>query len=159
MAADYQVIGSVILSICNMVSVDFALWWVLVQYMVVFFVCKQTLDKIDSNGGKLRHQLIAYAQILQLINRRNFHSESGKEMQKSLADALPSFAQLEKILKGYDRRGNFLGLFLHRCLHAERFLPGSQFPEMEEYLYGEDGGMDAYHQRDGCDGFDGGFQI
>ena len=105
------VIGSVILSICDMVSVDFALWWVLVQYMVVFFICKQTLDKIDSNGGKLRHQLIAYAQILQLINRRNFHSESGKEMQNSLADALPSFAQLEKILKGYDRRGNFLGLF------------------------------------------------
>ena len=105
------VIGSVILSICNMVSVDIALWWVLVQYMVVFFVCKQTLDKIDSNGGKLRHQLIAYAQILQLINRRNFHSELGKEMQNSLADALPSFAQLEKILKGYDRRGNFLGLF------------------------------------------------
>ena len=105
------VIGSVILSICDMVSVDFALWWVLVQYMVVFFICKQTLDKIDSNGGKLRHQLIAYAQILQLINRRNFHSELGKEMQDSLADALPSFAQLEKILKGYDRRGNFLGLF------------------------------------------------
>lgn len=105
------VIGSVILSICDMVSVDFTLWWVLVQYMVVFFVCKQTLDKIDSNGGKLRHQLIAYAQILQLINRRNFHSELGKEMQDSLADALPSFAQLEKILKGYDRRGNFLGLF------------------------------------------------
>ena len=105
------VIGSVILSICDMVSVNFALWWVLVQYMVVFFVCKQTLDKIDSNGGKLRHQLIAYAQILQLINRRNFHSELGKEMQDSLADALPSFAQLEKILKGYARRGNFLGLF------------------------------------------------
>ena len=105
------VVGSVILSICDMVSVNFALWWVLVQYMVVFFVCKQTLDKIDSNGGKLRHQLIAYAQILQLINRRNFHSELGKEMQNSLADALPSFAQLEKILKGYDRRGNFLGLF------------------------------------------------
>ena len=105
------VIGSVILSIFDTVSVNFALWWVLVQYMVVFFVCKQTLDKIDSNGGKLRHQLIAYAQILQLINRRNFHSELGKEMQNSLADALPSFAQLEKILKGYDRRGNFLGLF------------------------------------------------
>ena len=105
------VIGSVILSIFDMVSVDIALWWVMVQYMVVFFVCKQTLDKIDSNGGKLRHQLIAYAQILQLINRRNFHSELGKEMQNSLADALPSFAQLEKILKGYDRRGNKLANF------------------------------------------------
>ncbi len=48
--------------------------------MVVFFVCKQTLDNIDSNGGKLRHQLFAYAQILQLLTRRNFHRESGKEM-------------------------------------------------------------------------------
>ena len=105
------VIGSVILSICNMVSVDFALWWVMLQYMVVFFICKQTLDKIDSNGGKLRHQLIAYSQILRLIAQRNFQSQLGREIQESLADALPSFAQLEKILKGYDRRGNFLGLF------------------------------------------------
>ena len=47
------VIGSVILSICDMVSVNFALWWVLVQYMVVFFVCKQTLDKIDSTDASL----------------------------------------------------------------------------------------------------------
>ena len=105
------VIGSVILSIFNIISTNIPLWWVMIQYMVVFFVCKQTLDKIDSNGGKLRHQLIAYSQILQLIAKRNFHSELGKEMQTSLADALPSFAQLEKILKGYDRRGNFLGLF------------------------------------------------
>ena len=105
------VIGSVILSIFNIISTNIPLWWVMIQYMVVFFVCKQTLDKIDSNGGKLRHQLIAYSQILHLIAKRNFHSELGKEMQTSLADALPSFAQLEKILKGYDRRGNFLGLF------------------------------------------------
>ena len=83
----------------------------MVQYIMVFSVCKQTLDKIDSNGGKLRHQLIAYSQILRLIAQRDFQSEQGKQMQASLADALPSFAQLEEILKGYDRRGNFLGLF------------------------------------------------
>ena len=105
------VVGSVILSIFNVISVNIPLWWVMIQYMVVFFVCKQTLDKIDSNGGKLRHQLIAYSQILRLIAKRNFHSKLGKQMQTSLADALPSFAELEKILKGYDRRGNFLGLF------------------------------------------------
>ncbi len=137
------VIGSVILSICDMVSVDFALWWVLVQYMVVFFICKQTLDKIDSNGGKLRHQLIAYAQILQLINRRNFHSELGKEMQNSLADALPSFAQLEKILKGYDRRGNFLGLFFTDAFMLSDFFLVRSFQKwkntymvkMEEWMH------------------------
>ena len=105
------VIGSVVLSICSVISINIPLWWVMLQYMVVFFICKQTLDKIDSNGGKLRHQLIAYSQILRLIAQRNFQSQLGREMQESLADALPSFAQLEKILKGYDRRGNFLGLF------------------------------------------------
>ena len=105
------IIGSVVLSICSVISINIPLWWVMLQYMVVFFICKQTLDKIDSNGGKLRHQLIAYSQILRLIAQRNFQSQLGREMQQSLADALPSFAQLEKILKGYDRRGNFLGLF------------------------------------------------
>ena len=83
----------------------------MIQYMVVFFVCKQTLDKIDSHGGKLRDQLVAYSQILQLVARRHFRSELGLQMQSTLSEALPSFLQLEKILKGYDRRGNFLGLF------------------------------------------------
>ena len=105
------IVGSVILSIFDIVSTSIPLWWAMIQYMLVFFICKQTLDKIDSNGGKLRHQLIAYSEILHLIANRKFHSEWGKQMQESLASALPSFAQLEKILNGYDRRGNFLGLF------------------------------------------------
>lgn len=105
------VVTSVLLSVFGVVSVNVPIWWVIIQYMVVFHACKRTLNKIDSNGGKLRCQLIAYSQILQLIARRNFHSELGKQMQADLSEALPSFAQLEKILKGYDRRGNFLGLF------------------------------------------------
>lgn len=105
------VIASIVLSACHIISANIPLWWVMIQYLVVFFVCKRTLDKIDSNGGKLRHQLIAYSQILRLIANRNFDSELGKQMQTDLSEALPSFAQLEKILKGYDRRGNFLGLF------------------------------------------------
>ena len=105
------VVTSVLLSVFGVVSVNVPIWWVMIQYMVVFFVCKQTLDKIDSHGGKLRCQLIAYSQILQLVARRHFRSELGLQMQSTLSEALPSFAQLEKILKGYDRRGNFLGLF------------------------------------------------
>lgn len=105
------VVATVILSFLGLVSSNVAMGWVMLQFMAVFFVCKHTLDKIDSNGGKLRHQLVAYSQILQLVARRDFRSERGKQMQATLADALPSFAQLEKILKGYDRRGNFLGLF------------------------------------------------
>lgn len=105
------VVTSVLLSVFGVVSVNVPIWWVMIQYMVVFFVCKQTLDKIDSHGGKLRDQLVAYSQILQLVARRHFRSELGLQMQSTLSEALPSFVQLEKILKGYDRRGNFLGLF------------------------------------------------
>lgn len=105
------VVTSVLLSVFGVVSVNVPIWWVMIQYMVVFFVCKRTLDKIDSHGGKLRDQLVAYSQILQLVARRHFRSELGQQMQSTLSEALPSFVQLEKILKGYDRRGNFLGLF------------------------------------------------
>ncbi len=105
------VCSSVVLAALDVIPASIPLWWVMVQYVVVFFCCKQTLDLIDSHGGKLRSHLVAYSHILQLIARRRFHSVLGNQMQSQLADALPSFTQLERILKGYDRRGNFLGLF------------------------------------------------
>ncbi len=116
------IIGSVVLSICSVISINIPLWWVMLQYMVVFFVCKQTLDKIDSNGGKLRHQLIAYSQILRLIAQRNFRASWAGRCRNRSPMHCASFAQLEKILKGYDRRGNFLGLFFTDALHAQRLL-------------------------------------
>lgn len=133
---------SVVLAILGKVSVDFPLWWVMVQYMVVFAVCKSSLDKIDSNGGKLRHQLMAYSQVLRLISQRTFSSKLGKEMQEKLAEALPSFSELEKILSGYDRRGNFLGLFftdsflLSDFFLVRRFLKwkNNYMAQMEEWV-------------------------
>ncbi len=86
--------SSVLLAILGVVSVDVPLWWVMVQFMIVFSVCKSALDKIDSNGGKLRHQLMAYSQVLRLISQRTFHSALGQQMQNQLAEALPSFSQL-----------------------------------------------------------------
>ena len=134
--------ASVVLAILGKVSVDFPLWWVMIQFMVVFAVCKSSLDKIDSNGGKLRHQLMAYSQVLRLISQRTFSSKLGKEMQGKLAEALPSFSELEKILSGYDRRGNFLGLFftdsflLSDFFLVRRFLKwkNNYMAQMEEWV-------------------------
>ena len=133
---------SVLLAAFKIVSVDVPLWWIVAQYLLVFSLCKQTLDKIGSCGGSLRHQLMAYSQILQLIARRDFHSERGKQMQSTLSDALPSFAQLEKILKAFDRRGNFLGLFftdafmLSDFFLVRRFLKwkNTYMMKMEEWM-------------------------
>lgn len=134
--------SSVLLAILGVVSVDVPLWWVMVQFMIVFSVCKSALDKIDSNGGKLRHQLMAYSQVLRLISQRTFHSALGQQMQNQLAEALPSFSQLEKILNGYDRRGNFLGLFftdsflLSDFFLVRRFLKwkNNYMAQMEEWV-------------------------
>lgn len=134
--------ASVVLAILGKVSVDFPLWWVMIQFMVVFAVCKSSLDKIDCNGGKLRHQLMAYSQVLRLISQRTFSSQLGKEMQEKLAEALPSFSELEKILSGYDRRGNFLGLFftdsflLSDFFLVRRFLKwkNNYMAQMEEWV-------------------------
>lgn len=134
--------ASVVLAILGKVSVDFPLWWVMIQFMVVFAVCKSSLDKIDCNGGKLRHQLMAYSQVLRLISQRTFSSKLGKKMQGKLAEALPSFSELEKILSGYDRRGNFLGLFftdsflLSDFFLVRRFLKwkNNYMAQMEEWV-------------------------
>ena len=134
--------ASVVLAILGKVSVDFPLWWVMIQFMVVFAVCKSSLDKIDCNGGKLRHQLMAYSQVLRLISQRTFSNKLGKEMQEKLAEALPSFSELEKILSGYDRRGNFLGLFftdsflLSDFFLVRRFLKwkNNYMAQMEEWV-------------------------
>ena len=121
------VCASVLLAMLDFISVNVPIFWVIAQYIVVFGVCKQTLDQIDSHGGKLRHQLMAYSQILLLIARRDFRSEMGREMQAKLAEALPSFTQLESILKGYDRRGNFLGLFFTDSFLLSDFFLVRQF--------------------------------
>ena len=85
---------------------------------------------------------MAYSQVLRLISQRTFSSKLGKEMQEKLAEALPSFSELEKILSGYDRRGNFLGLFftdsflLSDFFLIRRFLKwkNNYMAQMEEWV-------------------------
>ena len=85
---------------------------------------------------------MAYSQVLRLISQRTFSSQLGKEMQEKLAEALPSFSELEKILSGYDRRGNFLGLFftdsflLSDFFLVRRFLKwkNNYMAQMEEWV-------------------------
>lgn len=141
--------ASVVLAILGKVSVDFPLWWVMIQFMVVFAVCKSSLDKIDSNGGKLRHQLMAYSQVLRLILQRTFSSKLGKEMQGKLAEALPSFSELEKILSGYDRRGNFLGLFFTDSFLLSDFFLVRQFLKWKDtYMVKMEEWMDIVGEMD-----------
>lgn len=119
--------AAVVLAAGGYLSSNIPLWWMLGQFAVTFGVCKQTLDKIASSGEQLRRQLLAYTSILRLVAGTHFDSALGQQMQHTLKDALPSFSQLEKILKGYDRRGNFLGLFFTDAFLLSDFFLVRQF--------------------------------
>lgn len=129
------VVVSVILAACGILSATIPLWWVMVQYIFVFGVCKRTLDHISRFGEHLRCQLLAYTSILHLISEHQFASTKGKRLQASLQEALPSFTRLEKILRSYDRRGNFLCLFFTDAfLFSDFFLVRSFLAWKQTYL-------------------------
>lgn len=70
-------------------------------------------------------------------------------MQADLAEALPSFAQLEKILKGYDRRGNFLGLFFTDAfMLSDFFLVRSFLKWKNTYMVKMEEWMDVVSEMD-----------
>lgn len=106
------VLAVIALATCHFISINVPLGWIVVQYLTVFTLCKQSLGQIDNHGGQLRDQFVAYSQILQLVTGRKFENVRGREIQTQLREALPSFVQLEKILKSCERRGNLLGLFV-----------------------------------------------
>lgn len=136
------IVVSVVLSVVGFVSPNVPLFWMMAQFMGIFFLCKSTLDKMSQMGERLRSHLQVYAQILVCLSCFDFRSEKGREMQQSLADALPSFHELGQILKAYDRRGNFLGLFftdafmLSDFFLVRKFLrwKGMYVDRMEEWM-------------------------
>lgn len=135
-------VAAVVLAACGQLSANIPLWWMLVQFTITFSVCKQALEKIASSGEELRKQLLAYTSILRMVTNTHFDSTLGQQMQRTLSGALPSFAALERLLKGYDRRGNFLGLFftdaflLSDFFLVRKFLhwKSSYLAEMDEWM-------------------------
>lgn len=136
------VMASLALAAVGILPGSVPVYWMSLQYVGVFLLCKSTLDKISVSGERLRRQLLAYAQVLRLIDGREFKSQKARGMQASLSEALPSFVQLEQILKGYDRRGNFLGLFFTNALMLSDFFLVRKFlkwkrtymDKMEEWM-------------------------
>ncbi len=113
------------LSVCalaafGLVSVNTAVWWGIAQFATVFLLCSKPLQGVSRIVGQLNPQFKAYSGMVSLIVSSGFKTADNRRIVDALtadgAGALESFAELEKIVDGLDRRGNVLGMMLFNVL-------------------------------------------
>lgn len=102
------------------VSANAAVWWGIVQFFTVFLLCSKPLQGVSRIVGQLNPQFKAYSGMVSLIASSGFKAADNRRIMDVLngkgAGALDSFAELEKITDGLDRRGNVLGMMLFNVL-------------------------------------------
>ncbi len=109
-----------VLAACGLVAGNVAVWWGIVQFSAVFLLCSGSLRDVSRIVGQLNPQFKAYSSMVRLIASSDFKAADNRRIVDVLtghgAGALESFAELERITDGLDRRGNVLGMMLFNVL-------------------------------------------
>lgn len=118
-------IGTVVAAASAAVPSGIAVIWAIAQLGVVLGLCHGKLMEASRAIGRLQKQMKAYAKVVRIMCR--LHNESVAEAGVGKAGACPelvcrvvsaldgaekSFAEMEHILAGLDRRGNILALIV-----------------------------------------------
>lgn len=111
----------VILSLFHIVSGTAALWWGVLQFFAVFFLCSKIIRSIGNVIGNLKEDLIGYIQLISLVEHTNFEVNRNNEIKQKLDGAMLSFSQLDSYLKGLDSRNNIFGLVIMNVLFLNDF--------------------------------------
>ena len=109
--------AAVVASVAGLVSAQLPLWWGILHFFGVFFVCSGACRVISKVVDKLHAQLQVYVQLIRQVSETTpFTTPQNTAIVNVLQGARQSFDQLNDILSGLDRRGNILGLFLMDAL-------------------------------------------
>jgi len=116
---------SIILASFGFISSNVPIYWGIIQFAAVLFVCSKSIHIISEIIGKILPQLKSYISLIEIIASSNLKEEENAEIIASLtsggSNALQSFKELKGILDGLDRRGNVLGLMLFNTLFLSDF--------------------------------------
>lgn len=101
--------------------------WGVLQLFGAMAVSARPLRSIGKAANRLHKQLQVYVMLIRHISELEAAGSRLHGLQQALfapgSDALQSFAQLEQLLKGLDRRGNVLGLVIfNMCFLSDFFL-------------------------------------
>lgn len=116
--------ASVALAFVGVVPSSVPTLWAVIQLGAVIGATSSSLKRISAGGEKLLRGLRGYIPLVRLAADAGFKSRLLLSLQQELkgdANALEAFVELRRILDGYDRRGNILGMVLFNILFMSDF--------------------------------------
>lgn len=143
--------AAVVASVAGLVSAQLPLWWGILHFFGVFFVCSGACRVISKVVDKLHAQLQVYVKLIRQVSETTtFTTPQNAAIVNVLQGARQSFDQLNDILSGLDRRGNILGLFLMDALFlSDYFLVRRFLRWQQQYLGQVPVWIDAISEMDG----------
>lgn len=125
-------------SVAGWVSAQLPLWWGILHFFGVFFVCSGACRVISKVVDKLHAQLQVYVKLIRQVSETTtFTTPQNAAIVNVLQGARQSFDQLNDILNGLDRRGNILGLFLMDALFLSDYFLVRRFLRWQRQYLGQ----------------------
>lgn len=103
---------TLLLALLGVVPVAVPVWWGTVQLMAIILMGSRTLADVRKAIGNLHHQLSGLSALARLVDGQEFATEPCRNVQKRLGGAMESLGGLERLLRGLDRRDNFVGIIV-----------------------------------------------
>ena len=143
--------AAVMASVAGLVNAQLPLWWGILHFFGVFFVCSGACRVISKAVDKLHEQLQVYVELIRQVSETTaFTTPQNAAIVDVLQGARQSFDQLNDILNGLDRRGNILGLFLMDALFLSDYFLVRRFLRWQrQYLGQVPVWIDAISEMDG----------
>lgn len=143
--------AAVVASVAGLVNAQLPLWWGILHFFGVFFVCSGACRVISKVVDKLHAQLQVYVKLIRKVSETTaFTTPQNAAIVNVLQGARQSFDQLNDILNGLDRRGNILGLFLMDALFLSDYFLVRRFLRWQrQYLGQVPVWIDAISEMDG----------
>lgn len=143
--------AAVVASVAGWVNAQLPLWWGILHFFGVFFVCSGACRVISKAVDKLHAQLQVYVELIRQVSEiAAFATPQNASIVNVLQGARQSFDQLNDILNGLDRRGNILGLFLMDALFLSDYFLVRRFLRWQrQYLGQVPVWIDAISEMDG----------
>ena len=130
--------AAVVASVAGWVSAQLPLWWGILHFFGVFFVCSGACKVISKAVDKLHAQLQVYVELIRQVSETAaFTTPQNAAIVDVLQGARQSFDQLNDILSGLDRRGNILGLFLMDALFLSDYFLVRRFLRWQRQYLGQ----------------------
>ena len=130
--------AAVMASVAGLVNAQLPLWWGILHFFGVFFVCSGACRVISKAVDKLHEQLQVYVELIRQVSETAaFTTPQNASIVNVLQGARQSFDQLNDILSGLDRRGNILGLFLMDALFLSDYFLVRRFLRWQRQYLGQ----------------------